>query len=161
MRKLFLTNGGYTILDDNDFDYFSKWKWCIDSLGYVRRVIYLGGGRKHQKSKSFYLHREILKTPNGYETDHINRDKLDNRKSNLRITTRQQNGCNRILQSNNTSGYRGVTWNKDRQKWQAQIKAYQKHYYLGLFNDKFDAAKAYNKAAIKYFNRFAKLNYET
>lgn len=159
MRKIRLQNGKYTLVDDGDYDQFCMYKWYEDALGYVRRVIYLGGGRKNQKSKTFLLHREILKTPKGYETDHINRNRLDNRRKNLRIATRQQNGCNRALQLNNTTGLRGVIWNKHRKKWMAQIKENQSNHYLGLFERKEDAAKAYDEAASKYFGIFAQKNY--
>lgn len=68
------------------------------------------------------MHRFLLKTPKGLETDHINRDKLDNRRSNLRIVSRTQNSINRDMPPNNTSGYKGVTWYKRDRYWQAQIK---------------------------------------
>jgi len=158
MKKIPLTKGKFAFVDDEDFESLNKWKWAYSSLGYAKRTEYLGGGRKNQKSRGFYMHRVILKTPKGFETDHINRNGIDNRKCNLRIVTRQQNGCNRALQPNNTSGYRGVTWHKDRKKWMAQIKAKRKHYYLGLFNNKKDAARAYNSAAIRHFGKFAEIN---
>lgn len=157
MKKIALTKGGFALVDDTDFEFLSQWKWTVRN-GYSARTVYLGGGRKNQKSKHIYMHSLLNETPNGMETDHINRNKLDNRRENLRTTTRQQNSCNRVLQDNNTSGFRGVSWNRQRNKWMSQIKAFRKNYYLGLYSNKNDAARAYDKAALNLFGEFSKLN---
>jgi hypothetical protein len=157
MKKIILTQGKFALVDDEDFEWINQWKWTVRN-GYPSRTIYLGGGRKNQTSEYIYMHRIVNNTPKNSYTDHINRNKLDNRKCNLRTVTNQQNCCNRELQDNNTSGFRGVTWNNQRSKWMAQIKANSKYYYLGLFIDKIDAAKAYDKAAIKFFGNFSNPN---
>ena len=90
--------------------------------------------------------------------DHINGIKDDNRIINLRECTTQQNGMNRGPQKNNSSGYKGVGWSKKSSKWRAQIRFNNKSIYLGLFDDKKEAAKIYNKEAKKLFGEFVYLN---
>lgn len=90
--------------------------------------------------------------------DHINNNGFDNRRKNLRPASHQMNLANRGPQVNNTSGYKGVTWDKSRDKWKAQIKVMQKCVFVGRFDDKVEAAKAYNQAAKKHFGEFAWLN---
>ena len=81
-----------------------------------------------------------------YEIDHVNGDKLDNRLSNLREVTRKQNKENVRLQANNTSGHRGVVWDKNRQKWKAQLKHFGIHYNLGRYDNIEDAVTAVKNA---------------
>jgi hypothetical protein len=86
--------------------------------------------------------------------DHINGNKLDNRKSNLRICTQQDNCRNRCVQSNNKSGYKGVSFNKEKQKYEACICIDKKTIHLGLFNSAIDAAIAYKNSETKLFGKF-------
>ena len=148
MKKIKLSRGKYTIVDDEDFEWLNRWKWSYNSLGYAR----MG-----QNYKTILMHRLIMNTPHGMETDHINGNGLDNRRSNLRICTRSQNKMNTCLSSKNTSGYKGVCWNKNSKKWRAEIE-YKKSICLGYFDNKIDAAKAYNQKAKELFGEFAKLN---
>lgn len=104
------------------------------------------------------MHRYLMGDPTGLEVDHINLDTLDNRRSNLRVATRSQNAANRRRQSNNSSGYKGVSWNKERKKWHAYICVGRKHITLGRFNSIVQAARAYNDAALTFFGEYAKLN---
>jgi len=84
--------------------------------------------------------------PKGFEIDHINGDRKDNRIKNLRLVTRSQNNKNRSLQSNNTSGYPGVIWYKSRSKWYVTIKSNSKDNFLGYFTNKEEAIAARKKA---------------
>ena len=86
--------------------------------------------------------------------DHINRNPLDNRKSNLRIVNNQQNSMNKGHQKRNTSGHKGVSWDKSRNKWYAYITVNYKLINLGRFNILEDAIKARKKAEIKYFGEY-------
>ncbi len=90
--------------------------------------------------------------------DHIDSNPLNNKRNNLQEITNQQNQIKKKMQGNNTSKYRGVTYNKNAKKWQTTIVKNYKHYYLGLFSDKKEAALAYNKKAKELFGRFAILN---
>ena len=104
------------------------------------------------------MHRIIMEAETGQEVDHINGDKLDNRKDNLRFCTHQQN----MVNWNNKRGkskYRGVSWCKRDKKWKAQIQSHSKNRLIGRFREEEEAAKAYNIEAKKEFGNFALLNY--
>lgn len=100
-----------------------------------------------------------MQPEDGFWVDHINGDTLDNRRSNLRLCTVSGNNHNRMKSKNNTSGYKGVSWLKQNQKWRAYIKVNSKDKHLGCYLDKEDAARAYDKAAKEYFGEFARLNF--
>jgi hypothetical protein len=158
MKEIRLTKGKFALVSDRDYKQLSKFKWYAQTGGrkdilYAARRITVNG-----KSGILYMHREILKPSLGLIVDHANRDTLDNRRSNIRTCTRSNNACNTRLHQHNTSGYRGVSWHSIVKKWDASIIAKGKKYFLGYFNIKEDAARAYNKAALKYHGRFAQLN---
>lgn len=94
----------------------------------------------------------------GEYTDHINRNRLDNRRCNLRKCTLSQNMQNRVVLPNNKAGFKGVHWCGPDKKWQAQIYVGKKRHYLGKYKDKHDAARAYNKAALELHGEFACIN---
>lgn len=104
------------------------------------------------------LHRIIMGAKSNEEVDHISGDKTDNRKCNLRLCVHIENSWNKNAQSNNTSGYKGVRWDNRKNKWMSRITANKTDIFLGYFDDKLEAAKAYNEAALKYHGEFAKLN---
>lgn len=146
MKKIFLTQGKFSLVDDSDFDFLNQWKWHYNAQGYaIRRQWFKGGS-----SKFIRMHRLINETPNDLETDHINRNKLDNRRSNLRSVTKSQNSINKGLKSTNTSGCKGVVFDKRRSKWFAQIMLNQKNKFLGYFDYFGDAVKARKKAESIY-----------
>lgn len=153
MKKIKLTQGKYTLVDDADFEWLNQWKWhAIKNYNkfYALRT---------EKEKNIRMHRFILNPPFKKEIDHINGDGLDNRRENLRICTHSENLKNREKQSNNLSGFKGVCWNKSDKRWVGQIFLKgKKCIYLGFFKTKEEAALAYNQAAKKYFGEFAKLN---
>ena len=128
---------GYVLVDDRDFQYFNQWNWQLNAQGYASRC---------EKGKTIRMHRLINKTPNGLETDHINRNTLDNRRKNLRTVTRALNTFNRVGQKNNTSGYKGISWEKDYKKWGVYIWKNYKKIHLGYFNDILKANLARKKA---------------
>jgi len=107
------------------------------------------------------IHRILFLMCKGYlpdYIDHINGNKIDNRLINLRECTKQQNHFNIGLTSVNKSGYKGVGWRPNKNKWRARIMINQKEKSLGHFDCKHEAAEAYNKAAKKLFGEFAWLN---
>lgn len=132
------------LIDLDDVDNVKEYKWCIDAYGYVR-----GGS-----TKKIQLHRFIMNCPDGKVVDHINHNPLDNRKSNLRICTKQQNEMNISIRSHNTSGITGVSIHKQTNKWRAYIEYNQKYIHLGLFNTKEEAIEARKQAEIEYFGEY-------
>jgi hypothetical protein len=128
MKSITLTRGKVALVDDADYEWLNKYKWYSGARGYVISSTTADG-----KKGVMYMHREIMKTPRDMQTDHINGNKLDNRRSNLRICTSAQNRANKGKQSNNTAGYKGICWSKAAKKWQAQITVNKKTIYLGLF----------------------------
>lgn len=151
------TLGTFDVLVDDDIDQnILNMKWVIvRQRGNKFRVAI-----SKYKSKNLFLHREIMKVSDNLIVDHINGNPLDNRKCNLRICNNSENTRNRDKSKNNTSGYKGVCFvkNKKQKQWVSKIKYNYKSITLGYFHTKEEAAKVYNKAAIKYFGEFAKLN---
>lgn len=140
MKKIPLTKGQYALVDDEDYDFLNQQKWYFSDHGYAVSA----------KSPHTYMHRIINKTPKGFLTDHINRNTLDNRKENLRVADKRINSINRGLQSNNTSGHKGISWNKKRKKWEAYIWKHRKKFLLGFFKNFNEAVEIRKSAEIKY-----------
>lgn len=157
-KQIELTQGKTAIVSAEDFEYINQWKWSYDGHNHcaVRSETIKKDGK--YKSKSILMHKLIMETPKGMDTDHINGDRLDNRKSNLRICTHRENMCNRKQSKANKSGYKGVSWDNKYSKWVTRIRTSEKYMHVGYFKDKLSAAKAYNEAAKKHHGKFAKLN---
>lgn len=138
-------------IDLEDLERVSKHGWCGQRNGSVRLRAQIG-------KKNVRLHRFILGvTDPTIKIDHINGDTLNNCKSNLRVCSIQENAFNSTLyRKNNTSGYKGVA--KHGKKWRAYVVEDNKQRHLGSFVSKENAARAYNKAALALFGRFARLN---
>ena len=151
-----LTKGMEAIVDTEDYEWLTQWKWHTFIAKYAARSQWIKG---KNKKKTILMHRLIMNTPDDMDTDHINGNGLDNRKCNLRVCTSSQNHMNQNLQKKDkTSKYKGVYWNKERDKWQAYITV-GKVRSLGRFDKEDDAAMAYNMAGLRNFREFAKLNY--
>lgn len=148
MKKIELNHGKFALVDDEDYEFLNQWKWRFGKNGYASRTQYLGGGKKHQKQVGIYMHKLVNKTPQGFHTDHINHNKLDNRKCNLRTTTCSQNMMNQSLSKINKSGHKGVSWYKNA--WVSEIGANGVKIYLGRFSNIDDAVKARQEAELRY-----------
>lgn len=133
MRYLYVRGGNRTALDDDDYEYFKQWKWGLSKDGYIIRS---------SPNGVLFLHRLVNKTPKGMETDHINRDKTDNRKSNLRSVSLRKNKYNIPVKSNNSSGYTGVSFYKRTGRWRARIGGNKLGSHLGYFDTKEQAIEA-------------------
>lgn len=103
------------------------------------------------------FNRVVMNCPEDMQVDHVNGDTLDNRKCNLRIVTNQQNSMNCSKPLNNTSGYKGVYFDKSRKKWVANIKVNRKTIFLGRFDNIEDAYKARLEAEEKYFGEYRRV----
>lgn len=156
MKEIPLTQGKVALVDDEDYGWLNQWKWCAYKGGNSSYAV--RGIKKNGKRTLSKMHREILGTPKGMLTDHRNSNGLDNRRDNLRICNKFQNGMNRGKNDNNKSGYKGVCWHKASKKWRASIHINGKQIHLGLFNANKEAAIIYNEAAIKHFGEFGRLN---
>jgi hypothetical protein len=150
-----LTQCKETIVDDDDFEELSKYKWFYDGR-YVARHNHSSNLKERFVIR---MHVMIMKTPPGMETDHINGDGLDNRKENLRVCTRFQNSHNSKIKSCSTTGYKGVFFKGGTCEWGAKIRVGDRRIYLGWYKDIQDAARAYDIAALAYHGQFARLNF--
>jgi HNH endonuclease len=159
MRKIFLKGKNeeqYTLVDDDSFERLNKWEWYTSIRGYVIRNSNKGDG--FEKRRLIYLHRAIMNISTKEKIDHINHNKMDNRKENLRIVTIQQNSFNRKIMSNNKSGYKGVSL-RSNGKYRVWITKNGKDIYGGTYSSKHEAAKVYNKMAVELFGEHACLNF--
>ena len=153
VRYIPLTQGKFAIVDAEDYDWLSQYKWYASKQGtsfYACRV---------KGSTTVSMHREIMKAPKGLMCDHKNHNSLDNRKSNLRLCTRAQNQYNKCAKKNCLSRYKGVILRRDCRKWSARIGFNYKRIHLGHFFDEIKAALAYDNKAIELFGEFAYLNF--
>ncbi|HLK57241.1 MAG TPA: HNH endonuclease [Chthonomonadaceae bacterium] len=164
MTYLYLTGGGLAQVDDDDAKWLSRHTWSLFPSGrtaYARTHVREADGKFHRR----YMHTMILRRhgrlPDGLKVDHINGDGLDNRKENLRPATHAQNHQNRRKIEGCSSRYKGVSWNKERQRWRAYIYVNRKRIELGYYADEKEAALAYDRAALQYFGEFAKPNFST
>jgi hypothetical protein len=148
----YLNNGEHVLFDIEDYDLIKNFYWKLDSRGYVSTF-----DMKDGKSKCILMHRLIMNVSGNdkIEIDHIKHNKLDNRKSELRIVTKSQNMQNQSLNSSNTSGVKGVSFYKKTSKWRAYIQLNKKFIHLGLFVNFDDAVKARKNAENKYFGEFS------
>ena len=155
MKKIKLPNNKLTLVDDSDYEFLNQWRWH-DYDGYVARTLYLGGGRKNARYKMVKMHRVIMANPEGYQIDHINGDKYDNRRCNLRLATNSQNQMNKKVPKNCSSGVTGVRWKKQADKWSALLIENGKRHHLGYFDTKEDAVSVRKQAEKHYFGEYAK-----
>lgn len=151
MKKIKLRPKGFALVDDDDYERLTKYAWYINNRGYVSAGEYKNGKRVQILS----MHRMVNNTPKGLYTDHINHDKFDNRKSNLRTVTSHENQLNRAEPHprNNKSGYRGVHWSKRGGKWEAQIKRNNIIKNLGYYDDLEEAVAVRRAAELAWTKR--------
>lgn len=145
--KIKLTKGYCAIIDSSSYHLIKNHSWYTSIGNYAYSRI---------NRKLIPMHRLIINAKPGEFVDHINGNTLDNRKRNLRICTKSENGFNRTKTRQNSSGYKGVY--RHAKNWRARIKVNYKLINLGTYKTKLEAAHAYNIAAIKYHGKFANIN---
>ncbi len=156
MKEIELSKGKVAIVDDEDYEYLSQWKWSLSSKGKGRKNLY---AVRANKKSIISMHRQIMKFPENFFIDHINGDGLDNQKDNLRLCNNQENSSNQKKHSNNKNGYKGVYTSNRSKKFMAKVFYKGVSFYLGTFATKEDAAIAYDKKALEIFGEFALLNF--
>lgn len=146
--------GLISLVDNDDYNLISKYSWHLSSFGYARAraTVDIGIGRKH-----ILMHRVIMGNPIGMDIDHISGNKLDNRRENLRVCTRMENLRNSKIKKTNTSGFKGVSWDKKRNMWRARITVGGEEIHIGSYAKKEVAKMEYDKMAVKFFGEFARL----
>lgn len=157
MKEIQLTQGEVALVDDCDFDYLNQWKWCVKK---DRNTCYaLRGIKSRGKYTTLYMHRAVAeKLGFKQSVDHINRNGLDNRRSNLRDSSNKQNQENTGLSKVNKPGVTGVYWHKQQQKWAASIGHNGKRIHLGYFDKLEDAIAARKEGERKYFTHASDAN---
>lgn len=148
-----LSNGGVAVIDDEDHGKVSGLTWFLAPTGYAVASTHVDG-----KIVNYYMHRLIAGADSGQKTDHRDGDRLNNRRSNLRLCTTSQNNMNSAKRANARSRQKGVYWSRQKGKWHARIKLNGAATHLGFFSDEAEAGRAYNSAAKQLFGEFARLN---
>lgn len=150
MKKIILTNGFHTKVDDDDYDKLIKFNWWDHKDGYAYRQVSSGRAKTSRgKVVTVLMHRLITNAPMGKDVDHKNMDRLDNRKINLRIVDRTQNNFNTGVHKNNKSGFRGISWNKRIKSWRVYIGGTKNRIELGHYKTIKEAVLARKKAEDK------------
>ena len=157
-RRIYLGEGEWTILDVQDYYKYAKYKWSLGGNGQKYYAV-RGTKNKDNEIEILRLHRLILPPPPGLIIDHRNGKGLDNRRTNLRPATQSQNMQNRKKRKNSTSKFIGVWFVKAKNRWESSITYQKKRIFLGRFKSEIEAARAYDRAALKYHKDFARLNF--
>ncbi len=152
VRYIALTKGLCAIVDAADYEEVSKYKWSAHIAGANRYAV------RRNKGKRLAMHRFIMKPPKGMIVDHIDGNGLNNRRSNLRLCTAQQNQCNRRPRGR-TSRFKGVCYRKQIGKFAAAIMSHGEQIHIGCFDDEEEAARARDRMAVEFQGEFAYLNF--
>ena len=153
-RRILLTQFYFTLVDEVDFEWLSKTRWCVLKQKTGERLY----AARRLNNRFVLMHRIITNAPSGLDVDHINGNGLDNRRDNLRICTRSENLHN-MRPRGGSSSFKGVSWNKRDQVWRAYINVNGSRHSLGSFRSEIDAAHAYDDAAREHFGDFAFCNF--
>jgi hypothetical protein len=135
---------------------YRHYRWTLLNSGYVSTTNW---DKELKKPVTWTVHRMVMgKAPKGLVIDHVNNDKLDNRRNNLRFITQQEN--TRRANKPGTSGYRGVSWSRQKNRWRVRLCVSGREIHCGFFDDILKAAKAYDAKALELFGEFANLNFK-
>jgi hypothetical protein len=150
VRMIPLGDGFYAYVDAADYEWLSRWTWHVYGDGYAGR---------REKGKFIAMHREIMQPPKGMLVDHIDANKANNCRFNLRVCTYAENQHNKRKQHGAVSRFKGVTYSKRYDKWCAHCRTKGEPCHVGYYDDEVEAARAYDRAAVERFGEFARLNF--
>ena len=149
MKTIKLANSNdVALVDDEDYEHLIKYRWRKSTNGYAIRSV---------GTCKVYMHQQVCPTKAGSYADHINGQRLDNRRCNLQEASHSLNGQRRKVQANSRTGYRGVIHSPHG--WRAHLYCNRKHISLGYYQDIEEAAKAYDQGALTYFGHKAATNF--
>jgi hypothetical protein len=151
-RHIPLTKGQFALVDDADFTWLIQYRWLFSANGYAQRTY-----TQHDRRYFEQMHRLIMGAVPGELVDHIDGDRLNNTRANLRIVNRSQNNWNRARNLRSSSDYKGVILHA--RGWQARIRVYGQRLHLGYFSDPAFAAQVYDAAAMHFFGEYARTNF--
>lgn len=157
MKTISLSKGYVCLVDDEDYEYLTQWKWHF-WCGYAKRF---GRVTEGENKRAVFMHRAILNPPDGVPVDHRNGDRLDNRRSNIRICTPAENARNCKLRKDSKVGIKGVIAIKHSSGtvgYVARIRFNKEEHYLGYFADPESASAAYNAASVRLHGEFSWMN---
>ena len=150
VRMIALTDGGYAYVDAADYDWLNQWRWHMCSSGYAGRS---------EKGKTIYMHRQILDPPRGMVVDHIDGNRANNCRANIRACTRAQNIHNKRKCTGSRSRFKCVYYSKQLGKWYSRCWFEGRDRLIGYFDTEIEAARAYDRQAVAWFGEFARLNF--
>lgn len=154
-----LTQGKYALIDEEDFDLVSRYKWSYSDTGNGKGYARANAVRENGMRCGLYMHRLLMGNPTGV-VDHINHDELDNRRCNLRVVTKSENIANRRgAQRGSSSRFLGVSFDSAKNRWIAQVMRQKTTVYFETFADEISAAKARDSAARAIYGDHASLNF--
>ena len=153
MAFLTLTNGSQVEVEDDDFEHVEQWVWYPHPDGYAQRGIQV-----EKQLVMNLLHREIMGAKEGELVDHRDRNMSRCVRRNLRIVTHRQNLMNRSPNKRSSSGYRGVSWNPQREKWAVRVILDKRVFFFGYYDDPEEAAYVWDQCALQLYGAYAYRN---
>ena len=163
MKLLPLTKDKFALVDDDDYYWLSQWNWFaveIKNTWYARRSKKKGVLRSNEKYE-IYLHRIVMRCSDiDFVIDHLDKNGLNNQKENLRMCTKSENNKHTSSHKNSSSQYLGVSYDKNRNKWSANLMNNGKRILFKRYNTEIEAAKAYDITAKTQFGVYANLNFK-
>jgi hypothetical protein len=155
MKKIKLTKSKFALVDNSDFEELNKYKWYCFKYGntyYAMR----SSNRIKGKQTVIKMHRFLMNPLKGQQIDHVDGNGLNNQRKNLRICNHSENQRNKKIYKSNISGFKGVSWNKNANKWQSFIRVDSKRIHLGYFKSKLSAFETYCKASVEFHGKFSR-----
>jgi hypothetical protein len=149
VRRIVLVEGLYVSVDAADYERLSQYRWHLCS-GYAAR---------YYKGRQLFMHRDLMQPPKRMVVDHIDHNKTNNCRANLRICTPAENQRNRVKRFGAGSRYKGVCYKKDLRKYYARFRINGQRLWLGCFDDEAEAARAYDRQAVACAGEFAYVNF--